>query len=252
MLVSTLAQKERKTLGRDITILQLQRRDSSYRRNSEDLVWRDAGKSGKFDANRTFYYVPLTGFVMTSKYNWLRSASGLGEILKSCSIGELNNITVYGVRKADIEAIESKKNWVNLEDHIVAVLKKFKTEIFDTLLAKSLDRYEFLRYNKQNNEVLEKLTDQNGHYATVLGQVARLKTVKYLDTGALQALLSGYGEDLATDINKGKAKLEAECNKCYQLYPLLEMLEHSVDRSSFDSSRFAAYINMIDSQKKDI
>jgi hypothetical protein len=188
---------------------------------------------------------------MTSKYNWLRSASGLGEILKSCSIGELNNITVYGVRKADIEAIESKKNWVNLEDHIVAVLKKFKTEIFDTLLAKSLDRYEFLRYNKQNNEVLEKLTDQNGHYATVLGQVARLKTVRYLDTGALQALLSGYGDDLAMDVNKGKAKLEADCDKCYQLYPLLEMLEHSVDRSSFDSSKFAAYINMVDSQKNE-
>ena len=51
-------------------------------------------------------------------------------------------------------------------------------------------------------------------------------------------------------IEKGRKELRIECDACYKHYPLLEMLENSIDRTAFSSERFAEYINLIDSQKK--
>ena len=57
------------------------------------------------------------------------------------------NLTVYGVRKADIDAVKAKKNWVNLEDHIVAQLTKLDDKFWMGILHSELDSYSFLRYN---------------------------------------------------------------------------------------------------------
>jgi hypothetical protein len=251
---STMAEKERKTLSRDVTIMQLERRDHSYRRNSEDLVWRDAGGSGDFDKNTTFYYLPLTGYVMSSKYGWTNSASSLGTYLKSVSIGDLNKITVYGVRKADIEAIQSKKNWVNLEDHIVETLKKFSTDIVNTVLSKSLDNFEFAKYNSNNTthatKLLNAIVDPLSLYKTFVNKIASFKRLDVYDIDSLKTLVTAYNPDISAQFTVGKQELLNEGNACYNHYPLLKMLEHSIGRTSFDAVKMADYINMIDRQAK--
>lgn len=247
---SAMAEKERKTISRDVTILQLQRRDGGYNRNSEDLVWREAGRSGGFDKNTTFYYLPLTGFVMTSKYGWANSASNLGNYLKSVNVGGLNNVTVYGVRKADIETIQSKKNWVNLEDLIVATLKKHSVEIIDTVLSKSLDNFDFAKYNSNTKEILNSIVDPTSPYKVFVDKIANLKRLDVYDVSALKVLVSAYCPDTNAKLLVGKQELVDEGNACYHHYPLLEMLEHSIGRTSFEAVRMAGYINLIDRQAK--
>jgi hypothetical protein len=247
---STLAEKERKTLSRDVTIMKLERRDHSYRRNSEDLVWRDAGRSDDFDKNTTFYYLPLTGYVMASKYGWTNSASSLGTYLKSVSIGDLNKITVYGVRKADIEAIQTKKNWVNLEDHIVETLKKFSTDIVNTVLSKSLDSFEFAKYNSRTTEILNAIVDSDSPYKTFVNKVASFKRLDVYDVSSLKTLVTAYNPDISAQFTDGKQELVNEGSACYNHYPLLEMLEYSIGRTSFDAVKMADYINLIDRQSK--
>ena len=246
---SSLLEKERVSVSKDVTILQLQRRDNGYRYNSSDLVWRDAGKSGSFDATGTFYYIPLSGFEMTTNYKWQYSASHLGKLLKEVDIGNLNTITVYGVRKADIEQIKTKKNWVNLEDHIADVLKKNAVLVSATVLSKKLDQYEFAKYNSYTRSILSDITDKTGKYATVLSRTA-VKFVDMYDISGLQMLIRAYAEGLNDKIMIEADELKRACDECYSYYPLLEMLEHSFGRTSFDGSKFADYINSVDEQKK--
>ena len=248
--VSTLDQKDRRAISRDVTILRLQRRDGGYRRNSEDLVWRDAGSSDKFDVNTTFYYLPINGFVMTSKYKWSESASHLGNILQSSGIASLNKISVYGVRKADIEAIKTRKNWVNLEDHLVDFMAKNRTDIIDSLLAKSLDNNQFIKYNSSTTSIIRNIVDKTAPYATVVNRVHSLKRNMAVDQYAVKELITAYCPDMKAEFDKSKEELRKACHECYDHYPLLEMLENSVDRTTFSSVKFADYINMIDSQKK--
>jgi hypothetical protein len=248
--VSTLDEKERKTMSRDVTIMRLERRDGGYRRNSDDLVWRDAGNSSIFDNNVLFYYLPLNGFMMTSKYKWSLSASDLGNYLKCFGVGALNTITVYGVRKADIETIKAKKNWVNLEDHIVDVLKKNQTGIVESVLSRSLDNYPFVKYNSSTTSILRYVVDKTAPYAMVVNKVKNLRRDFAIDQHSMNVLMTAYNSDMMELIEKGRKELRIECDACYKHYPLLEMLENSIDRTAFSSERFAEYINLIDSQKK--
>ena len=73
MVATALNKPERESLGRNVTILKLERRGGSgYRRSDEDMVWRDAGDTSKFPDKSlsgqplTYYYVPLSGFFMES------------------------------------------------------------------------------------------------------------------------------------------------------------------------------------------
>lgn len=249
LLASTLLQKERKSVNKDVTIMKLQIRDSrGYNNNSSDLVWRDAGNSDSFCTTTIHYYLPLNGFIMTSKYEWTQSASELGNILKNIEFGDLNKISVYGVRKGDIKFIESQKNWINLEDHIVATLVKFRSNIIDTMMSKSLDSYTFSKYNKSTASILNQVTDSTGKYSTLINKIKQLKTISTYNDSYIKQLVSGYDKDTMPLINSSIAKLHSECKECYDHYPLLSMLEYSINQYSFDSSKFADYINSIDSQ----
>jgi hypothetical protein len=250
-LASTLSQKERKSVDKDVTIMKLEPRDlGSYRRNSDDLVWRDAGKSDSFCTTTTHYYLPLNGFIMASKYEWKQSASELGRILKNIEFGELNKINVYGVRKGDIKFIESQTNWVNLEDHIVSTLTTFRNNIIDTMMSKSLDSYAFSKYNKNTASILNQVTNSTGKYSTLINKIKQLKTIPTHYDSCVRDLVSGYDKDTIALIDSSIAKLHSECKECYNHYPLLSMLEYSLHQVGFSSGKFAEYINSIDSQSK--
>ena len=55
---STLLVKERAAgIGKDVSILKLERRNHRGHMNSNDMVWRDAGKMEDFDDSKTYYYL---------------------------------------------------------------------------------------------------------------------------------------------------------------------------------------------------
>ena len=251
VLTSTLEEKPRKAINRDVTIVRLERRDNSYRRNSDDMVWRDAGSSSDFDSNTRVFYLPLNGFIMTSKYDWTNSASALGNYLKSVTIGDLNKITIHGVRKGDIETIKAQKNWINLEDHIALKLKQHKDVIVGTIVSKLLDRYEFVKYTSdKSTQLLSKIVDSDSSYVALINKVKSYKREHIYDIDSLRAIVYAYAKDINVVVAKEGGELQSECQECYKRYSLLEMLEHSIGRSTFNSDKFAEYINLIDSQTK--
>ena len=252
---SSLLLKSRKSINKDVSILQLERR-GGYNRNGDDMVWRDARSITTFNNTDTYYYLPIVGFVMKSKFNWSLSMNDLGRYLKTCGISELNKINIYGVRKADLEYIKTQSNWVNLEDHIIDVLTKNSSKIVNATLSKVFDNFAFCRYNQYSyteSSTLSLLKNKNGKFAKLLDKV---KSYGKYNVGnfesSLYSLLDCYDKKTYDQIKLNKEKLENECRECYSYYPLLEMLEHSIDRSSFNIKKFIEYINLIDKQQKDI
>ena len=68
-IASDLHKKERqKGIAKNVTIMNLQERGSGGYHREREMVWRDAGKADSFDANTTYYYLPLSGFEIQSKY----------------------------------------------------------------------------------------------------------------------------------------------------------------------------------------
>lgn len=257
VVASTLSKKERKTMRKDVTIVQLVPRDTSnYRANSDDLVWRDAGDADSFDDTKTYYYLPLSAFSMESKYNWLDTASSLGNYLKSFNFGDLNKIKVYGVRKGDIETITELSNWVNLEDHIVSTIKAHSVQIVNGMLAKMLDGYDFVSYNKRQS-INKAIKDQDGKYSTLIKAAVALGAGKIEETHDVNKLVQSYDPITYKLIEDSKRQWIDQCKACYAHYPLLRMLECSMgyrygEENTFSIDKFAEYINSVDSQSKEV
>ena len=152
---STLKQRERENMGKNVSILKLERRGGSgHRRDEQDMVWRAAGDTSKFVATETYYYVPLSGFTMLSAKGYT-SGKELHDDVKSLS--GLYNGEIYGVRKSDIEEIKKKPNWKNFEDYVVDKLNaKDNSKLLMSLVKSSLERSDMFGYNNRSWQVSRK------------------------------------------------------------------------------------------------
>jgi hypothetical protein len=137
----------------------------------------------------------------------------------------------------------------------VETLKKFSSDIIDTVLSKSLDNFEFAKYNSNNTtnatKFLNAIVDPLSPYKTFVNKVVSFKRLDVYAVDSLKVLVTAYNPDIIDRYTEGKQELVNEGNACYSHYPLLEMLEHSIGRTSFDAVKMADYINMIDSQATD-
>jgi hypothetical protein len=155
MVASKLDQKPRNNsggngFGKNVTILQLEKRGGSSRSSSSnDLVWRAAGTLDTFDETKKIYYVPMSGFVpQFKKLNTHYGVADLADILRRTGMPEFAS-NLYGVRKGDIDAIKKMSNWINIEDHIVAVLNGLNTKIGMASVLDRLDKHQIFGYNYQ-------------------------------------------------------------------------------------------------------
>jgi len=113
------------------------------------MVWRAAGTLDTFDKSKKMYYVPMSGFVTQfKKLNTHHGAADLVDILRRTGMPEFA-INLYGVRKGDIDAIKKMSNWINIEDHIVAVLNGLNTKIGMASVLDKLDKHQIFGYNYQ-------------------------------------------------------------------------------------------------------
>jgi hypothetical protein len=238
---SLLNKPEREKLGRDVTILKLERRGGSgYRRSDEDMVWRDAGDTSKFDATQTYYYVPLSGFVMESAKGY-GSGKELYEDVKSLS--GLYTGEIYGVRKKDIEDIKKKPNWKNFEEHIAEQLaKRDMTAMLMSLVRTNLDHSDILQFNNQSITMfIENKDSPYLKFVNVFKGVDTFKGSRY----NIERLFRNFAPNKTLDPTSLQTKYNNELREVNMRYPLL--LKLSTYR--VDAGEIAEYINLIDLKK---
>ena len=238
---STLKQRERENMGRNVSILKLERRGGGgYRRDEEDRVWRDAGDTSKFVATETYYYVPLSGFTMLSAKGY-QSGKELYEDVKSLS--GLFNGEIYGVRKSDIEEIKKKPNWKNFEEHIVEKLAaKDNSKLLMSLVKSCLDRADIIN-GIHNKDILAEI-DANSPYTklvSVFVKVDKFTGNRY----NIDRLFRKFAPSANLSPDALVTKYQKELDAVNSRYPLLTKLS----TYRVEASDIAEYVNLIDAKK---
>ena len=240
-LVSTLDKKPsagRSGMGKNVNIMVLERRGGSSRAsNSNDWVWRDGGSLDKFGANHTYYYIPMSGFNAQFKTQHGWSVSQMKDILTATKLEEFKN-TVFGVRKGDIDAIKAKKNWVNLEDHIVATLTGMNVKVGMLTVYSKLAKNKIFEYNSV--KIIHGVNAKSPA-KTLLDTFAGLPQT---DTHWLNRLMVAFQIQHIVPVDDLVTKYQKVLAEFKERYPLLDRLDcHSKEED------VCHYVNLIDSVK---
>ena len=237
---SSLLQRERTAgLAKNVTIMKLERRGNGGYHRENDMVWRDAGKADSFDANTTYYYLPLSGFTMLSTKGY-QSGKELCEDVKS--LPSLFTGEIYGVRKADIDEIKKRPNWKNFEEHIEQALNaKDTSKILMSLVKSQLDRSDVFEYN--NTMVLKEI-DSNSPYAKLVCEFVSVEKFRG-NSYNVDRLFRRFAPNANLSPSAMVIKYQQEVDSVNARYPLLKNL------SSYrtEATHIAEYINLIDQKK---
>jgi len=225
--------------GKNVTIMKLERRGGRGYRSDDDMVWRDAGKADSFDANETYYYVPLSGFQMLSSKGY-GSGKELYEDVKG--LPGLFTGEIYGVRKSDIDDIKKRANWKNFEDHIAAVLNGKDTDkILMSLVKGKLDGSDIFNYN---NDKIETLIDANSPYIKMINEfkgVDKFKGSSY----NVDRLFRRFAPNANISPDALMTKYQQQLTEVNSRYPLLTKLS----TYRVEASDIAEYVNLVDAKK---
>lgn len=238
-VASDLDKKERQAgIAKNVTILCLQERGTGGYYRQREMVWRDAGKADQFDSNHTYYYLPLSGFEVQSKYG-MSDAHRLYNDLRDCGLDTLKT-TIYGVRKGDIEFIQTQPNWVNLEDHIVTILSKpIDNKLVMSLVLNAIDNYNNISYNFN---VTSKIANANSPYVVFVNKLKGFEKIRYSEQ-SLKNLCRMYAKNVSFNPEAQVRQYVEECNQVQARYALLQYLR------STPATELSDYINMVDTQK---
>ena len=236
---STLKQRERENIGKNVTILKLEKRASGgYRRSDDDMVWRDAGKADTFDKTATFYYVPLSGFSMQSAKGYGDAKHFHGDVT---SLPGLFKGEIYGVRKGDIADIKLRKNWVNLEDHITAQLNSnFNPKLLMSVVKAQVDDQNLFDMPSS----IPELISADSMYAKILKEFHGVDKFK----GNVYNLNSLFAK-FAPKANLSPDALVKKYNQMFQEVSLKYPLISKLSTYRVDASDIVEYINLIDTKK---
>ena len=237
--------REASGLTRNISVLTLE-----YRRrgNDRNLVWADAGSLDAFDKTKTHYYLPLNGFSVVSKYEGSPSdAKHLWTSMQNSGLTELSPITFYGVRKTDLPAVQSLKNWVNIEEHIESVLSSVSQKDVTAYAAEmcSLPSFLFERYGIGFAFDLGTLNGDSP-FRKFFTKFKDVQKTKHKFT-SLDYLCRVYGKNLGNNPDIAAKQIVSEYNMLNKRYPMLAYLDIGHNRSVEEDA--ANYINLVDSTK---
>ena len=242
MVASELMLKDRKTgaagMGSNVSILRLAQRGYGGYHKERELVWKDAGKADQFDASETYYYLPLSGFTVISNGAPItQNMRHFSDMVTESGIPGLHGIAILGVRKSDIKFIETQKNWINVQDHICAVLAKLDPKIVQQCALKQIDANKYFRYNND----IDKLVSPNSAYSKFLTQFKGADDAK-VDKYSLERLCRDYATPV--DVDTVVQSLTDELTAIRNRYPLLSSLRDY----DINAVAVAQYINLIDKE----
>ncbi len=238
---SSLLEKPRAAgIGKNVTIMKLERRGGrGYRRSDDDMVWRDAGKADSFDTKETHYYVPLSGFSMQSSKGYYDAKHFHGDVT---SLPGLFKGEIYGVRKADLAWVKSQKNWVNLEEHVEKVLNgQNNATVLNSVVKARIEDHGFFELNK---DLLNLIENSNSPYLKLLLEFKGVDAFKGNHYN-LNSLFSKFAPKANISPEALINKYNNEFAEVSRRYPLLKQL-NSYRASACD---IAEYINLIDTKK---
>jgi hypothetical protein len=238
ILASDLKEKPRKdsALGKNVTILKLEEKGYGGYYTQREMVWRDAGKADTFDSKGTYYYLPLSGFAVNSVIGHSFDVKRFYNDLKECGVARLNNLTVYGVRKGDIEYIKTQKNWINIEDHIAKELSAIDNKLVMSLVLQAVDNFNLCQYN---DSIVFNVENKNSPYVKLVTQFKGFEKIKYSEQ-SLKNLCCMYAKGTTFNPQDTVDKFVAECTAIQERYPLLRYLR------SAPNHEVGEYINLID------
>jgi hypothetical protein len=241
MMASELMEKERKTgvagMGANVSIMSLRARGYGGYHKERELVWKDAGKADAFDNAETYYYLPLKGFVVETTDVAIHNLRNFSDMVTESGITGLHGITIYGVRKTDIEFIKTQSNWINVQDHIRAVLAKLDQSVVQKCALKQIDANKYFRYNND----IAKLVSPNSAYTKFLAQFKGVDNVK-VERHSLERLCRDYATPV--DIESVVQSITGEMTAIRNRYPLLSSLRDY----DINADAVAQYINLIDKE----
>lgn len=238
---SGLLQQERAAgIARDVSILKLERRDHNGHMRSADMVWRDAGKLASFDDANTYYYLPMSGF----KTLGAAKLYDMKTFAKSLNDSGVLTGTLFGVRKADLEEVKKKANWVELDSYIISKLSQGGAFDVMSVVKKAIDVDSFFRFDVSD------LLNQDSPYLKFFSNFKDVKTASPDQRKAFEQLCVIYkidaGNIQVTDII---LKYKNEMEEIRKRYPIIG----HIDKYYRNRQSVADYINAIDlllAQKK--
>ncbi len=243
-VASDLMVKPRKdsSVGRNVSILGMERRRRGY---SDTTVWVDAGKLDSFDANKTHYYIPLSGYVMVSKVNeGITDAKVLREWMKESGIPGLSNIVVYGVRKTDLPAVKLQSNWVNIEDHIEKTLCVPDQSVLLSVALDDIKMFDFMGNRYSDKMGFDHSGVKEGSpFKNFVKKFDNFKRVQFSEH-AMKMLYSAYGKKVNFDMPTAVKTIVDEAVNVEKRYPLLGSIGGNAAPSAV-----AEYVNLIDNLK---
>ena len=240
MIASDLIEKDRKTgksMGANVSIMSLQRRGYGGYHKERELVWKNAGTAADFEDTETYYYLPLKGFTVETEGPAIHNLRQFSDLVTESGVAGLHGITIYGVRKTDIEFIKTQANWINVQDHIRAVLAKLDQSVVQKCALKQIDIGKVFRYNND----IAKLVDSNSAYSKFLAQFKGIDDVK-VDKYSLERLSRDYATPV--DVDSVVTGITGELTAIRNRYPLLSSLRDY----DINADAVAQYINLIDKE----
>jgi hypothetical protein len=205
--------------------------------NSNDMVWRDAGKLDQFDDSKTYYYLPLVGFKCEGVARAYDMKTFAGALVDSGVLTE----TVYGVRKADLEKIKDKANWVNLDTYVADKLSQPNIIDVKGVIKEAIGFDSFYKFTYVQNHVAA-----NSPYLKLYNEFVGVKASNANVRRGLQTLCAIYKVEAGNvNVTDEVAKYTNEMKELSNRYPLLDDLS----RYYRNAEAIAEYINAIDAFK---
>jgi hypothetical protein len=180
----------------------------------------------------------LSGFNPISKVGATFDVKRFNSDLKECGVDSLR-VNVYGVRKGDIEFIETQPNWINIEDHIAKELSAIDNKLTMSLVLNAVDNFNLLQYN---SNIVCHVEATDSMYVKLVKQFMGFEKIRYSEQ-SLKNLCRLYAKNVTFNPQDTVEKFEEQCKTVYQHYPLLAYLR------SAPNEKVAEYINLIDTQK---
>ena len=238
---SSLAQQERaKGVGKDVSILHLEKRDNKGHLRSSDMVWRDAGTLSSFDDTKTYYYLPMSGFTALG----VAGESGYDMKAFATALKESGIVTekVYGVRKTDLETVKGKSNWVNLDEYVSGKLAQKGALDLKGIIKEAIGFDDYFKFPYVQNEV----KNVNSPYLKLFSEFVGVKAVDKNARRGFQTLCMIYKVNAGNvNVTDEIAKYNKEMQAVKSRYPLINEL----NRYFRDYQSIADYVNGIDMLK---
>jgi len=225
------------------SVLRLEKRGGrtsswGYASRNDVLVWRDAGTLDSLDSTQTYYYVPVKGFSDEPILDGAKGGRDLKDLAERSGIPGLENICLYGIRKADLATVAGLANWIALEDFVLEKINEVDDTVIEQMGSKTLDIST--NFPSSMGSAVGMVNPTSPIVAAYNGLAVR-KMIKH-DINAIESLVGLYGskvvrKDMVKEIKEyGNNHLEV-----INQYSLLT----SISRYA-NAEPIAEYINMVD------